>query len=270
MPKVIKDADKAQTKTVSLPASLWADVEKRWRDRWDDRSDYLRELITRDLNTGGLPEPMDAQVLIQSARVLIGEVKARELVRYVGDADQPTLLAALLEGYLESLRMKPTMRPATMSLNEPTRDDLPSTTERIERGRVETDHERRVTAVNEAFIQLCGHSSAQLIGKKLGEILQGPLTEPAAITAMRQALDARRPVTVEITNHHASGSPYRVRLGIQPTNTGFIGETEPLPLLPKAYEAAVTGALVSAGKKADAPPTAPAPKPAAPRKGSAP
>ncbi len=96
-------------------------------------------------------------------------------------------------------------------------------------GRVETDHERRVTSVNDAMLAICGHPREQMMGKRLGEILQGALTEPAAVAKIRAALDKRREITTEITNYHADGHPYRVRLAIRPTPTGFVGETHLLP-----------------------------------------
>jgi PAS domain-containing protein len=94
------------------------------------------------------------------------------------------------------------------------------------RGRVETDMERRVTDVNDVFVELCGHPRSELMGKRLNEILQGPFTEPSSVATLREALLARRAVTVDITNHKANGDPYRVRLNIRPTETGFVGETE--------------------------------------------
>jgi PAS domain S-box-containing protein len=97
------------------------------------------------------------------------------------------------------------------------------------RGRVETDHERRVVAVNDAFVSMCGHSREYLMGKRLSEVLQGPFTEPEVVEVVRKALDARRGISVEITNHNAHGDGYRVRLSIAPTATGFEGETELIP-----------------------------------------
>lgn len=93
---------------------------------------------------------------------------------------------------------------------------------------VVADMDRRVVAVSEAFVRLCGHPREALIGRSLREVLHGPATEPEAAARIKRALAARQPIDTEITNHHADGHPYRVRLRIHPTNTGYSATATPI------------------------------------------
>lgn len=92
-------------------------------------------------------------------------------------------------------------------------------------GVVETDMNRHVVSVNEAFVRMCGHTLEDFRHKGLAEVLQGKDTEPESIEKIKLALQKREPVTVPITNYHADGRGYRVQLTIMPTATGFRGET---------------------------------------------
>ncbi len=91
-------------------------------------------------------------------------------------------------------------------------------------GHVQTDKDRKVTSVDAGFSAICGHPLNEIIGRSLGAVLQGPETEPGAVAKLRAALDKRKPVRVQITNHHKDGRNYTVDLSITPTDTGFSGE----------------------------------------------
>ena len=85
-----------------------------------------------------------------------------------------------------------------------------------EPARVRTDENGLITATNPAFSRLCGYSYSEIRGKKPGSFLHGPLTESDVVDEIRQALAAREPVRVELTNYHKDGSPYRVQIFISP------------------------------------------------------
>jgi PAS domain S-box-containing protein len=82
--------------------------------------------------------------------------------------------------------------------------------------RVQTDQEGRITSVNKAFEKMCGHSLAELKGKKPGAILQGPETEPEIVRDFRKAIRTRRPFECVMTNYDAKGKPYRVHIVMRP------------------------------------------------------
>jgi PAS domain S-box-containing protein len=93
-------------------------------------------------------------------------------------------------------------------------DDAPSPGE--PEAWVVTDAAGRVEWVNPAFNRLCGYTLDELRGRKPGELLQGPATDPAEVGRIRAAL--RRPAAyeAELVNYHKDGSRYRVRLRLAP------------------------------------------------------
>ena len=79
-----------------------------------------------------------------------------------------------------------------------------------------TDPDGRVTWVNRAFETLTGYSSAEVLGRTPGSLLQCPETDTETILAIRAALAARLPITVPILNRSKSGRLYWLSLEIQP------------------------------------------------------
>jgi PAS domain S-box-containing protein len=79
-----------------------------------------------------------------------------------------------------------------------------------------TDGAGRVIWVNEAFEKLCGRPLADMAGRKPGQVLQGPQTDPGTVEKIRAALAARQPCRTELVNYHADGSRYRVDAQIVP------------------------------------------------------
>ncbi|AMV34907.1 Aerobic respiration control sensor protein ArcB [Pirellula sp. SH-Sr6A] len=79
-----------------------------------------------------------------------------------------------------------------------------------------TDAEGKIEWCNEAFVRLTGFETNSVIGRKPGEFLQGELTDPEAVTSIREALRARVSIATEIVNYHASGRPYWIELKIDP------------------------------------------------------
>jgi len=73
-----------------------------------------------------------------------------------------------------------------------------------------------VSWVNDSFSAMCGYSLQELQGKKLGPILQGKQTDPAAVGRIREAVANREPVTEALVNYHKNGTPYWVALNITP------------------------------------------------------
>ena len=70
--------------------------------------------------------------------------------------------------------------------------------------------------VNSAFTEMCGYTLDELRGKKLGPILQGPLTDRVVAERMRDAVQALQPCREEILNYHKNGNPYWVAIEITP------------------------------------------------------
>lgn len=81
---------------------------------------------------------------------------------------------------------------------------------------VVTDAGGRVEWVNAEFTGLCGYELAELKGRKPGQLLQGPDTDPAAVERIRAALRERRACRETIVNYHKDGSRYRADVRISP------------------------------------------------------
>lgn len=76
-----------------------------------------------------------------------------------------------------------------------------------------------IVFVNAAFERTTGYSSDQAVGQNC-RFLQGEDTDPKTIAKLRDALDARTDVTVDIVNYRADGSKFWNRLFISPLTTG--------------------------------------------------
>ena len=85
-----------------------------------------------------------------------------------------------------------------------------------EPARVVTDSEGCITHINPAFTELCGHSFADLKGKKPGTMLQGPESCPKSVAQLRRAIRRREAVSTELVNYHKDRSTYRVRIDLRP------------------------------------------------------
>lgn len=68
---------------------------------------------------------------------------------------------------------------------------------------------------NKAFNDLTGYSNEELIGKNC-RLLQGDKTDPGAVAKIRDAIDAGRPVSVDILNYRKDGSEFWNALFVSP------------------------------------------------------
>ena len=79
-----------------------------------------------------------------------------------------------------------------------------------------TDAKRRVEWVNEAFVRMSGYTEEEIMGKKPGEVLQGPHPDKILNQRMREAFDAGQSFQCERVNYAKDGSPYWIHLDAQP------------------------------------------------------
>ncbi len=83
-------------------------------------------------------------------------------------------------------------------------------------GFVVTGPDGLVEWVNPAFTAMCGYSLEELKGRKPGQALQGPETDPASVQRIREAVRDRRPCCETLANYHKDGTLYRVNVAITP------------------------------------------------------
>ncbi|MBN2905606.1 MAG: PAS domain-containing protein [Rhodobacteraceae bacterium] len=69
--------------------------------------------------------------------------------------------------------------------------------------------------VSEEFERQTGYSLEEAVGRNC-RFLQGPGTDPHAVEAIRHALRAQTPFTIDILNYRKDGTPFVNRLRIRP------------------------------------------------------
>ncbi|MFB6352990.1 MAG: bacterio-opsin activator domain-containing protein [Halobacteriales archaeon] len=68
---------------------------------------------------------------------------------------------------------------------------------------------------NEAFERVTGYPAAEVVGRNC-RFLQGAETDPEAVAALREAIDAAEPVTVELVNYTRDGEPFWNEVTVAP------------------------------------------------------
>jgi PAS domain S-box-containing protein len=72
-----------------------------------------------------------------------------------------------------------------------------------------------VVFANTAFCRLTGYARDEILGRNC-RFLQGPLTDPAAVSAIRAAVREARGIEIDIRNHRRTGEPFWNRLLLAP------------------------------------------------------
>ena len=82
--------------------------------------------------------------------------------------------------------------------------------------------------VNPAFTRMCGYNSDELLGRRPGHILSGPLSEERPREVLNHAIQSQVPVRTRMINYAKNGKPYWVEIHLEPIHnthgrlTGFI------------------------------------------------
>jgi PAS domain S-box-containing protein len=79
-----------------------------------------------------------------------------------------------------------------------------------------SDSEGVIEWVNEGFTRLTGYTLEEVRGRKPGDFLQGPETDPATVARIRQALLDKRAFQEQILNYSKDGRKYWVEIEVQP------------------------------------------------------
>ncbi len=78
------------------------------------------------------------------------------------------------------------------------------------------DASGRIIWVNASFTRMCGYNSDELIGKKPGHILSGPLTDRSPRSVLNRAISQGMKVTTRIVNYNKAGQPYWADIHLEP------------------------------------------------------
>jgi methyl-accepting chemotaxis protein len=79
-----------------------------------------------------------------------------------------------------------------------------------------TDAKGLVEYVNPGFTKLTGYEAHEALGKKPGQLVQGPHTSPETRARIRERLANEQPFYEEILNYNKQGDPYWISLAVNP------------------------------------------------------
>jgi PAS domain S-box-containing protein len=150
------------------------------------------------LNDFALHDPLlDLLQIVQSHQVAVSELKA---------------LTSSLTGERNKLR------EANKRLFDQEQEarKLALVAARTDNAVVVTDTKGYIEWVNEAFVRITGYTFDEVRGRKPGEILQGPKTDPETVNLIRKAIAAEKSISIEILNYGKDGRTFWLALEIQP------------------------------------------------------
>lgn len=75
-----------------------------------------------------------------------------------------------------------------------------------------------IVFVNDAFLRLSGYGRDEIMGRNC-RFLQGPDTDPASVRRIREAVEARRDISIDILNYRKDGSAFWNALYMSPVIT---------------------------------------------------
>ncbi|MFC4436655.1 MULTISPECIES: bacterio-opsin activator domain-containing protein [Natrialbaceae] len=163
--------------------------------------DALEEAITE--TTVGTARHVSLEHDVYDARVHRGEEGATITFERTSEGDAPTSDLAVKERAINEA-------PVGITISDPDREDNP------------------LVYINDAYQEITGYSYDEVVGRNC-RFLQGPDSDPEAITEMREAINAERPVTVELLNYREDGSEFWNEVTIAPvpdeagTVTNYVG-----------------------------------------------
>ena len=79
-----------------------------------------------------------------------------------------------------------------------------------------TDPEGAVRWCNPAFTKMCHYSMHEIVGRRPGRFLGGPLTEVSARDVLRQSIREGKACLTRITNYKKDATPYVAQIHMEP------------------------------------------------------
>lgn len=100
----LKKSASVERTTVSLDSEIFGKAKRKAEIKGLKFSNYLASLITKDVANESFvaDNPMSSTIVVDLARVLVGELDAKEVAKRLGDQDQPKVLQAWLRSIIEA------------------------------------------------------------------------------------------------------------------------------------------------------------------------
>ncbi len=81
---------------------------------------------------------------------------------------------------------------------------------------IQTNVNREIVWVNDAFSKVTGYTFEEAMGKKPGKLLHGKETDPATVAYMTKQISKGEVFSCEVVNYNKSGEPYWISINGQP------------------------------------------------------
>lgn len=203
------DTHSAREMTALAAIMLTAIVIAQFLSQWINRPIRSLGQLSKELSTaitnGATSVPTFPRSAISEYSALSSSMK--DMARQLADS------FSSLREMNETLEQR--VRERTLELER-----LSMVASQTTNGVIITDTNGRTEWVNEGFCRITGYTIESLRGKKPGEVLQGPETDPATVASIREALSRQATFQVEIINYHKSGTPYWVNIHCNPMRDG--------------------------------------------------
>lgn len=141
----------------------------------------------------------------------------------------PAFFFSLLAGYgVAALRRRQLRAVAELEDERHHASRLADVARRTQNAVVVTDALGRIEWINEGFTRITGYTLGEVRGRKAGDFLQGPDSDPTEVRRMSEAIHAAKPIDVELINYTKDGRAYWIRIEIEPVRdssgalTGFM------------------------------------------------
>ena len=174
-------------------------------------------------------------VRTMAARFAAGNLKERSPIKSPNEIGQLksafNQMAEQLESTLEGFRQA---RDQAEEINEKLRlseaeaRKLSQVASRTSNLVIITDPEGTIEWANDSFVRSSGYTLDEIMGRRPGELLQGPESDQSVVEYMRQQLRNQQPFHAELINYTKDKKPYWVTIDAQPvyddsgTVTSFI------------------------------------------------
>jgi len=186
----------------------------------------LEDLRNHRILRGSIMFVEEARVALMLATPWITD--PRQLLEYhltlddFGIQDQTLDLLHLLQAQqmavadLKQLNESLTSQRAKLRAQEEHTCKLALVAARTDNAVIVTDAQARIEWVNESFTTITGWRLDEVIGRKPGDFLQGPDTDPAVVRLMSDSVRAGRAFSAETLNYHRDGRSYWLSIEAQP------------------------------------------------------
>lgn len=190
-------------KLLKLPAELRNGSGEFWMDRLHPEDRPLLQAVLQQI----FSDPQQA-VFETEYRILRGDnvyIHVYDRGQIIRDENgQPRRMIGATRDISEKIKADEELRRLSMIAKE--------TVNAV----IVTDASGKIEWVNEAFITITGYSREEVMGRKPGDFLQGPGTDPETIAYMRGCIAAQQPFSCEVLNYSRQGRPYWIKIQGQP------------------------------------------------------